>query len=404
MEVAIIKRILAILLSVLMLAALVGCKKNEPPLPIGSTPQQGGLNPTAPIKSYDFNPLTGAEIPEGYTIGQRPVAIMINNARPALPQRGVIAADVVYEMVTEGGVTRLMALFNDYRSIPQVGPVRSARDQHLQFALPANAIFVHIGSSIYASNLLNEYRYQDVDGMYLGTESFWFDAERNKSRSNEHCWYTDTALIAAGTEKQQIAPTGAYESLFTFVDKAAAPRIPAMGDAPDIKWSYSQDSEVEFVFDAASGLYMKKAYGEPHIDETTGAQLSFTNVFLLSAKVSLKPDGQCAQFDLSSGNGFYFYGGKYEEITWEKGLPEEPLRVWAKDGSELTVNIGKSYIGVLGDTNLPSLNMNASAPPPADPNAVAPADPNAAAPADPNAVVPADPNAAAPAPSTVPAA
>ncbi|MEG0485889.1 MAG: DUF3048 domain-containing protein, partial [Oscillospiraceae bacterium] len=167
MEVAIIKRILAILLSVLMLAALVGCKKNEPPLPIGSTPQQGGLNPTAPIKSYDFNPLTGAEIPEGYTIGQRPVAIMINNARPALPQRGVIAADVVYEMVTEGGVTRLMALFNDYRSIPQVGPVRSARDQHLQFALPANAIFVHIGSSIYASNLLNEYRYQDVDGMYL---------------------------------------------------------------------------------------------------------------------------------------------------------------------------------------------------------------------------------------------
>ena len=391
------KRALAILLCIALTAALLtGCSKDKnptPPLSISSTPQQGGINPTAPIKQYDYNPLTGAAIPEGYVVGQRPVAIMVNNARPALPQRGLTAADVVYEMVTEGGVTRLMAVYSDYRAIPQVGPVRSARDQHLQLALPLNAIFVHIGSSIYAENLLNEYRYQDVDGRYLGTTSFVFDTARSKTRAQEHCWYTDTALIAAGMDKQQVAPTGAYESLFVFADKAAPPRLPATGDAPDVRWQFSGDNEVEFVFDAASGLYLKKAYGEPHIDETTGAQLAFNNVLLLVTKIGLKPDGQCTQFDFSSGNGFYFYGGKYEEITWKKGLPEAPMRIYSKDGSELPMNIGKSYIGIIGDGQLPTLTMNAAAPAPADPNAP-PIDPNAP-PIDPNAP-PVDPNAPPP--------
>ncbi len=78
------------------------------------------------------NPLTGAALPEGTPAGRRPVAIMVNNSQASLPQRGVAAADAVVEMVTEGGITRLMALYADMATVPQVGSVRSARDQHLQ--------------------------------------------------------------------------------------------------------------------------------------------------------------------------------------------------------------------------------------------------------------------------------
>lgn len=347
-----------------------GTGEITPPPVTESAPIQGGLNPTAPIKAYDFNPLTGADISEGYTIGQRPVAIMINNAAAAMPQRGIGSADVIYEMVTEGGVTRLMAMYSDYKAIPQTGPVRSARDQHLQMALAQNAVFVHIGSSIYAQNLINQYSYQDIDGMYLGTACFAFDNARNLAgKGNEHCWFTDAEFVRIGMEKQLISPAGAYESLFKFNDKAAAPRIPAEGDAPHVKWTFSGASEVELIYDAASGKYTKTAFGAPHIDELTGAALAFDNAFILGCNISLKPDGQCTEFDLTQGTGFYITQGKYESVTWTKGNPDQQLKIYGADNKELTINIGKSYIAFVGTNQMPSLMMNAAAPPPAEPPA-----------------------------------
>lgn len=339
----------------------------SPPI-TNSAPLQGGLNPNEPIKAYDFNPLTGADISEGYSIGQRPVAIMINNAAAAMPQRGIGSADVIYEMVTEGGVTRLMAMFSDYRTVPQTGPVRSARDQHLQMAMAQNAVFVHIGSSIYAQNLINQYNYQDIDGMYLGSTCFVFDNARNLAgKGNEHCWFTDAAFVQTGMEKQLISPAGAYESLFKFNEKTAAARVPAEGDAPHVKWSFSGASEVELIYDSASGKYFKTAFGTPHIDELTGAPISFNNAFILSCNISLKPDGQCTEFDLSQGTGFYISQGKYESVTWTKGNPDQQLKIYGADNKELTINIGKSYIAFVGSSQMPGLMMNAAAPPPAEP-------------------------------------
>ncbi|MEG0179650.1 MAG: DUF3048 domain-containing protein [Oscillospiraceae bacterium] len=355
-------------MALIMLSMLAGCGK-KPSSSTGTNdiippPVQGGINADAPIQKLDYNPLTGGDLPAGYEAGMRPVAIMVNNAAVALPQRGIASADTIFEMVTEGGVTRLMAMYSFRDAIPQVGPVRSARDQHLQMALPLNAIYVHIGSSIYASNLLNEYHYQDVDGMYLGSTSFVFDTERSKTRSNEHCWYTDATLIRGGIDKNAVPLTGAFGPLFSFVGKAEPVRIPVGGDALDAKWQYSASSEVEFVYNPETKMYLKSAYAAPHIDELTGEQLSFTNVLLLVDDVSLKADGQCAQFAMLGGKGFYFTNGKYEEITWKKGNADAPLKLLNIDGSEVKINIGKSYIGVLGSTQMETFVPNVVAPPP----------------------------------------
>lgn len=369
-------KLMAVTLCAAICLSFTSCsKKNNgdgtlPSVTPPQAPSQGGINPTAPIKKYDFNPLTGTALPEGYTVGQRPVAIMIGNSPAAMPQRGIGSADAIYEMVTEGGVTRLMAMYADYRTVPQVGPVRSARDAHLQFALPMNSIFVHIGSSIYADNLLNQYQYKDLDGVYLGWASFAFDTPRNISgKGNEHCWFTDGPLLTTGMEKSQIAVTGAYESLFKFNDKDSAPRSPAQGDAGYVKWSFANGSDVDFTYDAATGLYLKTAFGAAHIDELTGAQLGFNNVFLLSTTVGLKPDAYCTDFDLSQGTGFYISNGKYESITWKKGLPEAPIRIYDANGQELVVNVGKSYVGVIGSGQIETLQLEAAVPAPPAPAA-----------------------------------
>jgi hypothetical protein len=347
-----------------MAIALVGCSVGASSGVSGaSTAASSGYNtgiaqPEGP--TVETNLITGLPLDEGMSVGQRPVAIMINNARAALPQRGVASADAIFEMVTEGGITRLMALYANAAAVPQVGPVRSARDQHLQFAMPLNAIFVHIGSSIYAANLLNEYTYQDIDGMYLGTTSFWFDSERSKTRLNEHCWYTDASLLTAGIQKQQIATTGANTPLFNFIDPLKEAILPTDGTAADIVFNFSSDNQVRLTYDANTGLYYKQAYGEPHVDELTGEQLAFANAVLLFTDITLKPDGQCTNFDTTQGTGYYCYGGQYQEIIWQKGNPEDPLKLLDKNGSELEVNVGKSYIAVVGNDQLETLNLNAS--------------------------------------------
>ncbi|WP_367924996.1 DUF3048 domain-containing protein [uncultured Ruthenibacterium sp.] len=351
------KRFLALFLAAVLTFSLAAC--NEGQEDSSSAVANGGISQPQ-TEAPDYNLLTGQDLPEGVQPGQRPVAIMVNNAQAAMPQRGIGSADAIFEMVTEGGITRMMAMYSDISAIPQVGPVRSARDQHLQFALPLNAIFVHIGSSVYAQNLLNEYQYQDIDGLYLGTTSFWFDSERAKGYLQEHCWYTDASLIAAGIEKQQINTSGAAVPLFCFAEQPV--QLTEL-DAPDIAFSFSSTSQVRLVYDSATGTYLKQAYGAPQVDELTGAQLAFNNVIILFAEVSLKPDGQCTDFNLSSGTGYYCYGGKAESLTWTKGKADSVLKLYHADGTEFDVNSGKSYIAVVGSDQATTLTLNASVPP-----------------------------------------
>ncbi|MEG0020292.1 MAG: DUF3048 domain-containing protein, partial [Oscillospiraceae bacterium] len=167
-EVFIIKKIISLILAAALCLSLSGCKKGENTDPVapGTSPKQ---DKPVVIEQRDYNYLTGKAFTDGQDKTARPIAVMINNAKLALPQSGLESADLIYEMVTEGGITRLMALYSDINTMGVVGPVRSARDQFVQFLLPLNAVYVHIGTSIYAKEMLNFYSYQDIDGLYLGT-------------------------------------------------------------------------------------------------------------------------------------------------------------------------------------------------------------------------------------------
>lgn len=312
-----------------------------------------------PIKVYDYNPLTGENKNPDLPDGQRPVAVMVDNLREAWPQSGLSDADVLYEMVTEGGITRIMAVYSDYRGLSNVGPVRSARDQFVQFAMPMNAMLVHIGSSTYAKDLLNFYRYQDIDGYYLGTNAFSFDANRAASKSSEHCWYTNGALVQQGIDKiGTLQTTGTLNPLFTF---ATDPVTPAGGSATAIGFNFSNYANAAFSFDAASGTYLESQFGVAHTDTNNGTQLSFKNVLVLLTNITLKKDGVVTEFDLTRGNGYYFTNGAYTKITWEKGEPDAMPIFRDSTGATLAVNSGKSYIAVIGTDAAASLTVDGAA-------------------------------------------
>ena len=312
-----------------------------------------------PIEERKYNYLTGEELAFEELATMRPVAVMVDSSKYAMPQSGLAAADIIYEMVTEGGITRLMAVFSDIDKVEDVGPVRSARDQFVQFMLPLNAIYVHIGTSIYANDMLNFYHYQDIDGLYLGGSSFEFSSERAAKYAHEHCWYTDDGMIEEGMRKTGISINGNLYPAFNFADYREAPVVLENGlPATEIDFNFSDYADIDFDYDAESNRYYKKIFGIKQEDESADEQLSFQNVLLLYTKIAPYPDGLCMAFDLSKGDGFYFYGGRYIPVKWIKGQPEDPLQIFDLNGEPVEINVGKTYVGVIGNDMLKTLEID----------------------------------------------
>jgi len=141
------KKISALLLVFCMLLCFAACKGN-------SSTSSGDIAGNESIG--EFNPLSGEYNLSKDAVGKRPVGIMVNNIKISLPQRGISQADLCYEVLAEGGITRILALFPDINKIPDTGSVRSARDYYIDLAVSHNSIFVHFGGSPTALKTIKE--------------------------------------------------------------------------------------------------------------------------------------------------------------------------------------------------------------------------------------------------------
>ena len=307
------------------------------------TPAPAPQTPSAPAAGQ--NALTGLAAAEGMLEGQRPVAVTVLNSQRSLPQRGLAAADVLVEMLIDSQETRLLALFGDYRNVPQVGPVASTYDQFVQFALPVDTILVHIDKSQYAENLLAVLGQKDIDGIHLGKTAFWFDETRQLPRLtgklNEYCWYTDAGYIWNGISSGGVYTQGAVPNLLPF---GAADSFAPATDAHYVQGTFSGLCTTGFNYAPDQDLYFKTNYGAAHTDDS-GTQLSYTNVFFLQVGIGQKADSSLLEYDVTQGTGWYFTSGGFKPIKWQKGDAQDAFVFQDEAGAALAVKPGKSYIG-----------------------------------------------------------
>ncbi len=311
---------------------------------------------TPDIEQHDINPLTGLAPIEGQAEGTRPIALMIDNNPLAVPQTGISAADVIYEMETIGGSTDLMALYSDPNAIVAAGPITSISRQFAELAMAQNAVLVNIDSDIYAENLLNYYGYQNVDGMYLGTTAFSFDLPRSYEKGNEYSWYTNSGLITGAMATNSISSTGGYNPLFNFAAEGADVADGFEGDAQTaVNFNFSATATGELRYNSATQSYDKYIGGAVQADSIEQKTLSFNNVLILFCDVTKQSDNHTLNFVLTQGEGVYITGGKYQNISWQKGYPDDQLILFNDAGESIPVATGKSYIAFVSTTQKDSL-------------------------------------------------
>lgn len=345
------KRVFAILIGAALSLGMVGCGSNQ----LGKQ----AFKPFAfPIEQYSVNPLSGEIDKDDYAATHRPVAVMINNIKAALPQYGTASADIVYEVVAEGGITRMVALYSDYREVEKIGSVRSARPYYLQLAASHSATLFHYGTSTQAQQLVSSKGLKTVDGMAYSGTAFFLDEVRRKTYSKEHCSFTGTDYIKAGLEKKGYDLTGEISPAFNFCSVLEPPTNITFGKANTITWDFSNycyDSQL--IYNEQTLEYEKQEYGDPQIDQTTGDAISFDNCFILFDKITTIDDEGHMALQLKSGEGFYFTKGTYQPITWKKDNFESAIAYFDTDGNPLKVNIGKSYVAIVSTQNSNTLTI-----------------------------------------------
>lgn len=329
---------------------------------------------------YDPAVLTGLPKDADYPEGQRITAIMVNNIsntsyQQARPQNGLSEADVLIEIKVEGGITRFCALYTDYRDLPEICPVRSARDQFFQLILPLQPIYVHIGESVVQTQYVKDYSYQNMD-VDLGEMA---NVPRDQSKGNvatEHTAYTNGEYLQEAIDAMNIDTRRDYTStLFDFVNYNEPARVLTGDNALGISIQHSQSYRTYFDWDATAGKYLMSQYSYaardilPSTDANNGEQLAFDNVIVLFTDFSVYPDPGGSGYDLQKvdytfgGVGYYFNGGKAESIRWKKGAPQEALFLVDAEGNETSVKVnpGKTYLAVVDLEEAPNFSYDAGA-------------------------------------------
>ena len=315
----------------------------------------------APEVEPEFiNPLTGLAS-ETDLSAKRPVSIMINNINVSLPQEGIGAADIMYECMAEGGITRLMMISTEYEKLTKVGSVRSARDYYIDYAQGYDCIFVHAGGSPYAYSTISNRAIQNIDGVagrdLTGSgHCFFRDPDRLASYSSEHTLMLKSGeelAAAIGYYGYRTEKAEGYEAPMNFVPYFDTATLE--NSATHVKVVMSNYQIVDFVYAPEQEGYLRYQYnGDPHMDNTTGEQLKFKNVILIFTScnaIAGDDKNRISVGTTGSGNGWYLTEGTYQRITWQKDSHDSVMKYFYEDGTEVQLNRGKTMINVVPSTN-----------------------------------------------------
>ena len=305
-------------------------------------------DPVTPPSVVYRHPLTGEVLSAPSTT--RPIAVVTNNISVAQPLCGISAADVLCEIVAEGGgsITRCLAIYTDLANAGNIGSVRSARTYLVNLARSFNAPLVHCGGSNPGMALLESSGWNHLNEMVNSSYFFRNQDRLNSGYSWEHTLFTTGDKLAQAIANKGYDKGNVIDFGWQFTEDA----VPAGSTANTVSLRFSSGGKYTVMnYDAADGVYYAtQKWGSnttgSFTDGNTGKNVGFENVFTLFAETTT--DGYLMYADLSgTGDGYYACNGKIVPIKWSRSSDTAPFSFTLTDGTPLTLSVGKTYIGVL---------------------------------------------------------
>lgn len=304
-------------------------------------------------------------------ITHRPLGIMIENHAEARPQSGLSRADIIYEAVAEGGITRFLTIYY-CQDAPFVGPVRSARTYYLDFLSPYAdyPLYAHVGGAntdgpANAIGQIGEYGWNqlnDLNQFSVGFPTFWRDYERlGHPVATEHTMYSTTTKLWNYAEKERELTNvdkkgNSWDAAFTpFVFKDDASDKGTISPSYYF-WSgmFKNDYSVTWKYDPTSNSYLRFNGGKEHLDLNNNKELSAKNVVVLFMTEERANDGYEGNLHLlygTSGTGdmILFQDGKKTTGTWSKKDRESQFKLVDATNKEVKFNRGQIWFAILPD-------------------------------------------------------
>jgi len=304
--------------------------------------------PDTPPEGMVANQLTGEWIDESLK-DQRPIAVMVDDEKKALPHYGISTSDIVYEMVNSTqneGVTRFMVMVKDWGSIKQLGSIRSTRPTNLQIFPEWNAVLCHDGGPFWNDNFYKNVFVERFSGTFSRVDN-------GKAREF-------TEYILPGDLEKNFKNTGfstTYNEYYMGDHYVFARR-----DNPNMLTQYSSSIDCKKIslpfhhnnpwleYDEAEGVYKYFQYNQPEVDAGNGnKQISFKNIFIQNARMEQLDDHGYMMYypSESDRDGWYITNGKAYACKWSKQNDLDPTKFYDENGELIRVNVGKSYIALI---------------------------------------------------------
>jgi len=298
------------------------------------------------------HPMTGEPLDAPWT--GRATAVVINNLKNALPQHGVGDADFLYEAETEGGITRMLAIFSDMTQTDAIGPIRSARTFFSNIALSHDAPLIHCGGSEFAlrgqysisTDTISGWQHSNIDSVH-----FYRDQDRRAAGyAYEHTLFSTGELLTQlnakrgwNTETEGGTSYGYHFDEYVSLGGESAGRIVI---------TFNGDKTTTMEYDINTGMYYASQYGMPYVDGNTYQQLAFENVIVIYTSHTFQRDSYYRRsfYDLDgSGSGYFACNGTMVPITWHRDSLRSPFYYTLEDGTPITLGVGRTYVAIVSD-------------------------------------------------------
>jgi len=278
-----------------------------------------------------------------YQGNDRPIAVMIDNHEDAWPQANLNKAYIVYEIIVEGGETRLMAIFKG-QDLDKIGPIRSSRHYFLDYAMENDALYVHYGWSPQAESDIKTYKVNNINGLVQSEKDFW----RAKDKYAPHNAVTNTKNILKIAEANDYRTTSNAESVLNYVTDEV--NLENGESAIKVTIPFSTLQTVSYEYDESNKVYTRYARKELQTDWDTGEAVTAKNLIITFAENYTLSDsenkGRQGLRNTGTKNGYYITNGKAIKITCEKSSRTEATIYKDLEGNEINVNDGNTFIEI----------------------------------------------------------